>query len=167
MAETERYGEIKTHEKYRSDKAYKAKQMKEFSEGKGFSSIKEPPEMVISKVLKPLRTQYQKDAKDLASKYGLVAGAMEIAHAIEMSEVTNMNLYKKKWEKEVQGTSAKNPAIAHPLYDLYKQNQINLNDANYKKDFDVQYIRSNRYYTLSGLHYIHPTLYYTHVNKQI
>ena len=77
-----------------------------------------------------------KEAKQLATKYGLVHGAMEIAHAMEMSELTNQNLYKKDWEKNVQGTSAKNPAIAHPLHDLYKACQTNLNDKNYKKDLD-------------------------------
>ena len=136
MADTDRYKEIKTHESYRSDKAYKAKQMKEFSEGKGLTSIPETSEMVLSKILKPLRADYHKEAKQLATKYGLVHGAMEIAHAMEMSELTNASLYKKDWATNVQGTSAKNPAIAHPLHDLYKACQQNLNDRNYKKDLD-------------------------------
>ena len=134
MSDTERYADIKNHENYRSDKKYKAKQMAEFSAGKGMTSIEETPEMVISKTLKPLRCEYQKEAKNLAAKYGLCHGAMQIAHAMEVAEVTNHALYTKKYRTEVQGTTAKNPAIAYPLYDLYADCQKQRSDIHYQKN---------------------------------
>ena len=134
MSDTERYKDIKNHNNYRSDKKYTAKVMEEFSLGKGLTSIKETPEMIISKALKPLRNDYKKEAQQLATKYGLCHGAMEIARAMEVSEVTNHALYRKQYKTEVMGTTAKNPAIAYPLYDLYKDCQKNRSDINYKKD---------------------------------
>ena len=134
MSDTERYKDIKNHENYRSDKKYKQKQMEEFSLGKGLTSVKETPEMVISNAMKPLRNEYKKEAFQLASKYGLCHGAMEIAHAMEVAEVTNHALYTKKYNEEVKGTTAKNPAIAYPIYDLYKECQKNRSDMHYKKD---------------------------------
>ena len=134
MVDTERYGDIKTNESYRSDKKYKLKQMTEFSLGKGITSIPETPEMIISKTLKPLRNDYKKAATQLATKYGLCHGALEIAHAMEIADVTSMQLYKKHYNTEVLGKTAANPGIAYPLYDLYKECQKNRSDDHYKKD---------------------------------
>merc|ERR1712130_733113 len=130
--ESEVYQNQRVTEKYRSDKEYhkKHEETKHIRIGTAVTD-----EMERAKVQRNLRdARYQKEAKDLAMKYGLTHDDHKLANLIHVGAICSDRLYKKHYNAEVLGQKSSADVNGYLPYVSQKEVKDKTADYNYQKD---------------------------------
>merc|ERR1712226_1751542 len=129
-AETEKYKEDLKVKKYQSDKSYHAQW-----DEKGRHEFRLPKRTMEMDRFEPLKKltgkEYAKEAKQLATKYGLVQDDVTLAHLMAVGGVNSQLCYKKKYNEEDLGKSATADFQGYLPYVTQKDVREKTCDANY------------------------------------
>ena len=97
-----------------------------------FTLVQRTMEMERFEPLKKLTSkEYQKEAKNLAMKYGLVYDDITLAHLMAIGGVNSQLMYKKKYNEEDLGKSSKADFTGYLPYVSQKEVKEKTKDANY------------------------------------